>query len=237
MARDVVGLLDALGIRKAHIVGASMGGMIAQEIAMQYPERVLSLTSIMSSTGNPKLPPGNPAKHPPSCSRPRRPQRRNTSSASDRPGRSCAADRFRSTRQRTLSAQSAPTRAASIPPVSGGNCAPFSLQAIARTGLDRSRRQRWSFTAPSIRWCGWRPARTRRHPFPAPSCCWSRAWDTRCRFRCGRPSSVRSPSMHVRQRARGKSPLLQSRSSFRGVRLRTNPESIFWSWPCPRNIS
>lgn len=56
MARDVVGLLDALGIRKAHIVGASMGGMIAQEIAMQYPDRVLSLTSIMSSTGNPKLP-------------------------------------------------------------------------------------------------------------------------------------------------------------------------------------
>lgn len=57
MAGDVVGLLDALGIGKAHIVGASMGGMIAQEIAMQYPDRVLSLTSIMSSTGNPKLPP------------------------------------------------------------------------------------------------------------------------------------------------------------------------------------
>lgn len=56
MANDVVGLLDALDIRKAHIVGASMGGMIAQEIAMQYPDRVLSLTSIMSSTGNPKLP-------------------------------------------------------------------------------------------------------------------------------------------------------------------------------------
>lgn len=56
MARDVVGLLDTLGIRKAHIVGASMGGMIAQEIAMQHPDRVLSLTSIMSSTGNPKLP-------------------------------------------------------------------------------------------------------------------------------------------------------------------------------------
>lgn len=56
MASDVIGLLDALGITKAHIVGASMGGMIAQEIAMQYPDRVLSLTSIMSSTGNPKLP-------------------------------------------------------------------------------------------------------------------------------------------------------------------------------------
>ena len=56
MAADTIGLMDTLGIAKAHIVGASMGGMIAQEIAMRYPQRVLSLTSIMSSTGNPKLP-------------------------------------------------------------------------------------------------------------------------------------------------------------------------------------
>lgn len=60
MANDVVGLLDALGIKKAHIVGASMGGMIAQELAMQHPDRVLSLTSIMSSTGNPRLPQPTP---------------------------------------------------------------------------------------------------------------------------------------------------------------------------------
>ena len=57
MAADGVGLLDALGIGKAHVVGASMGGMIAQHIAFSFPERVLSLTSIMSTTGNPKLPP------------------------------------------------------------------------------------------------------------------------------------------------------------------------------------
>jgi pimeloyl-ACP methyl ester carboxylesterase len=51
MADDAVGLLDHLGIERAHIVGASMGGMIAQHIAMRYPARVLSLTSIMSTTG------------------------------------------------------------------------------------------------------------------------------------------------------------------------------------------
>ncbi len=56
MAADTVGLMDALGIRSAHIVGASMGGAIAHEIAILYPARVRSMTSIMSSTGDPKLP-------------------------------------------------------------------------------------------------------------------------------------------------------------------------------------
>jgi len=60
MAADAIGLMDALGIKQAHIVGASMGGMIAQLLAALYPERVLSLTSIMSSTGNPMLPSGTP---------------------------------------------------------------------------------------------------------------------------------------------------------------------------------
>jgi pimeloyl-ACP methyl ester carboxylesterase len=57
MAKDAVGLMDALGIKSAHLVGASMGGMIAQEIAISFPQRVRSLTSIMSTTGNPKIPP------------------------------------------------------------------------------------------------------------------------------------------------------------------------------------
>lgn len=60
MADDAIGLLDALKIDKAHICGASMGAMIVQVIAVRYPSRVLSLTSIMGSTGNPNLPQPKP---------------------------------------------------------------------------------------------------------------------------------------------------------------------------------
>jgi pimeloyl-ACP methyl ester carboxylesterase len=61
MAKDAVGLLDALKIRKAHVVGRSMGGMIAQLLASEHSGRVLSLVSIMSSTGNRELPQASPA--------------------------------------------------------------------------------------------------------------------------------------------------------------------------------
>ncbi len=60
MTDDAIGVLDALNIEKAHICGASMGGMIAQIIAYRHPSRVLSLAVIMSTTGNPELPPSKP---------------------------------------------------------------------------------------------------------------------------------------------------------------------------------
>jgi len=60
MALDSIGVLDALGVTKAHVVGVSMGGMIAQRVTLAAPERVQSLTSIMSSSGARKLPQADP---------------------------------------------------------------------------------------------------------------------------------------------------------------------------------
>lgn len=60
MADDIVQLLDHIGQSGAHIVGMSMGGMIAQRLAVQYPARVFSLSLLMSSTGNPQVPKPEP---------------------------------------------------------------------------------------------------------------------------------------------------------------------------------
>lgn len=60
MATDAVGVLDHLGVRRAHVVGASMGGMIGQLVAADHAERVLSFTAIFTTTGNPSLPPSKP---------------------------------------------------------------------------------------------------------------------------------------------------------------------------------
>ena len=60
MAADAVRLMDALELENAHVCGLSMGGMIAQVMALEYPQRVMSLISMESSTGDPTLPPADP---------------------------------------------------------------------------------------------------------------------------------------------------------------------------------
>jgi pimeloyl-ACP methyl ester carboxylesterase len=55
MARDALAVLDALGIDRAHVAGWSIGGMVAQQLAIDYPERLLSMTSNMSTTGDPDV--------------------------------------------------------------------------------------------------------------------------------------------------------------------------------------
>jgi pimeloyl-ACP methyl ester carboxylesterase len=55
MAADVIAVLDALGVERAHVMGLSMGGMIVQALAIDYPERLRSVTSVMSTTGEPEV--------------------------------------------------------------------------------------------------------------------------------------------------------------------------------------
>ena len=152
MAEDTVGLMDALGIKSAHLVGMSMGGMIAQEIAISFPQRVRSLTSIMSTTGNPKMP--QPTRQaaalllaPPPTTKEEYFARYAQTWKILRVGRfpeDEALDRARAERtfERGL------TR-----PASDGNSAPCSPRAAARKGCTRSGRRLSSSTAPSIRWC------------------------------------------------------------------------------------
>ena len=137
MAKDTVGLMDVLGIKSAHLVGASMGGMIAQEVALSFPQRVRSLTSIMSTTGNPKSAAadargrrradGAAARHQGGIFRA---VRQDLESAARRlvPGRRGA---------RPRRAPHAPSSAASIRPASAGSCARCWPPAAARNGCIR----------------------------------------------------------------------------------------------------
>ena len=76
MAADCVGVLDHFGVDRAHVFGISMGGMIAQELAAGFPDRVQSLISVMSTSGDPSVPPATPEAMRVLMERPERPDDR-----------------------------------------------------------------------------------------------------------------------------------------------------------------
>src|SRR6266478_1131437 len=153
MAEDTVGLMDVLGIKSAHLVGASMGGMIAQEIAISFPQRVRSLTSIMSTTGNPRIPP--PTREAAALLMAPPPTTKDEYLAR-------FAQTWKMLRVGRFPEDEAFDRAR------GERCFERGLSpAGVRGACTRCRRRPWSFTAPSIRWCIPPAARTPQPRSPA----------------------------------------------------------------------
>ncbi len=142
MAADTVGLLDALGAGSAHVVGASMGGAIAQELAIEYPDRVRSLTSIMSSTGDPKLPGPQPKALARLAKRSRSTGPATCASTSS-PGRCSPAIISRSTPTAQRGRVRPGTTAGSIRPASRVRCWRSSLRGTGRKRCARCASPRW----------------------------------------------------------------------------------------------
>ena len=187
MAADTVGLLDALHVARAHVVGVSMGGMIAQVIAARYPERTASLTSIMSTTGNRRVSKSKPDARRALLSRPDDPD--NPESVTRHlielfgvigsPGYPADHGELRARIERSVRRSYYPAGTA------------HQLLAILASG-DR-RRLLPKITAPKTRWCPSRRGATPRTTSRARTSRSSKAWGTTCRSRCSRCWSRPSP--------------------------------------------
>ena len=187
MAADTIGLMDHLKWTKAHVVGASMGGAIAQELAIRHADRLKSITCIMASPGDPTLQPPT-AEAIAMLLRP---------TPLDRDGYVAA---YRNT-ERVLRGPHFPEEEAQDEARAQrnfergiyANGTTRQLAAIYASGnrteaLGRSRRRPWSSMAMPIRWCRWHTGMRWSGRSAAPRSTSSRTWGTRCRAPSGRAS-------------------------------------------------
>jgi pimeloyl-ACP methyl ester carboxylesterase len=184
MALDAVGLLDALGVKSAHVVGESMGGMIGQEMAIRYPERTRTLASIMSTTGNPLLPPPRQEALE-ILFRPVPLDREGFVRYFREVWTILSGPRYSMDDERALHLGHE-TFSRGIEPA--GSARQFAAIIASGSRKERppgSRRPHWSCTAIWTPSCPWSAGSTPPRPSPALSS-WSwRAWDTICRPSCG----------------------------------------------------
>ena len=203
MAADSVGVLDHLGIEKAHIVGASMGGMIAQTLAIRFPQRALSLVSIMSNTGG--FLNGQPALTMYAVLL--RPGPRDREGFIEHGVRDLRQDR----RHRLPAGRRGPARdrddaatsAATTRAARSASCGRSSPTATAAPTCAACACRPPSSTAPRTSSCARPAAARRRRRSPARSWSRSTAWATACRAAPGRRSSARSRTPRPRRAAGG----------------------------------
>ena len=189
MAADGIGLLDSLGIEKAHIVGASMGGMIAQHMAFSHPERVLTLTSIMSTTGNRRLPGGTREAIGAITRRPKSMDEDSLVEHGLKVSRAIGSPGYRldeaRVRERTRALIRRSFYPAGVP------------RQFAASGFDRSRLPPLSFTVRRTRWSRSRADRIPRRISPGRSSRRFPEWATTCRSNWSTRSPTPSRTMHV----------------------------------------
>jgi pimeloyl-ACP methyl ester carboxylesterase len=146
LADDAAGLLTALGIEAAHVVGVSMGGMIVQELLLRHPDRVLTACSIMSTTGAPTSASPRPRRSPRCSPRPRRTARRRSPRARPR-GASSSPRRIRTPRSTCASRRRRSTTAPSTRRAPRASSPRSSPPPTARRGSRPSARPPSSSTA------------------------------------------------------------------------------------------
>ena len=220
MAADAVGLLDHLGIDRAHVVGASMGGMIAQTMAIEHPERVRIADSIMSTTGEPEYGQPTPEAMAVADARRRRPSA--AAYIEQRPPTATvfARKRYFDADQAPRARRPRPTTARFYPEGAARQLAAiFASGGAGRRPARRSTCRRSSSTAATTR--SSRPSGGERTAelVPAPTCSWSPTWATTCPSRCGRSSTgtILGLTSHGRRRRARRRPAVRRRRPERAA--------------------